>query len=220
MGGNDNIVVNKPWNVHVAERERERRRGRNFLFGFSIFIIICAFFSFPVYIGIILIGIFLIVYWKRLFGRKKEHHHHHHEHHNHNNKQGFVKKYIIWFIAFTIGIVLAYLIRRIYLPDIKIIWLVILAGVLIEVCSKIMQIFVLRHKWIVDGHFLFWLIVQSGLFYLSYFIVEKVITPELIYSLVRSIGGSLAVEFILLGILQTILVHIIWKLNIEGRLFV
>jgi hypothetical protein len=66
------IVINKPWNVHIEEQERKRKAAKNFLFGFFIFIIICAFFSLPVYVGLILLVIFLICYWKRIFRRKKK----------------------------------------------------------------------------------------------------------------------------------------------------
>lgn len=168
--------------------------------------------------GIIFLLPMAIWIYRKIRKKNKKGHHEHHSPNNNYNK-GFVRGYLIWFITFTIGIVIAYIIRRIYLPDMKIIWFVIISGILIEVCSKIMQIFVLKHKWIVDKHFLFWVIVQIGLFYLSYTIVEKIISIQFLFSLIRSVTASIGIGLILIGIIQTILVHIVWKLNIERRLF-
>lgn len=211
--------------LHDAEKEREREREFWKIVGKFILFVVLPFGLLLLLTGLIIkdtdisfvVALFLyfvgVIIYKRMKKRNKEHPHRE----RFKEAKGFVKSYFIWFIAFTIGITISYFIRKIYLTDIKVIWFVVLSGFIIEVCSKIMQIFVLHKKWIVDGRFLFWVVMQMGLFYLSYFIISK--SQEYLYTLAGNYTAPTILSLVLMGIIQTILIHIIWRLNIEGELF-
>jgi len=158
----------------------------------------------PKLIGILLLALGGFFIW---LGYKRKYRHHHEHREPRHNKSRFVRKYLVWFIAFTIGILIAYLIKINYMPNLKLIFWIILSGVFIEICSKIMQVLVFDHKWKLDLHFIFWIVVQILLFFISYNLTN-LIHIEIVY-----------VNLILIGFVQTILVHFVWKLNIEGKLF-
>ncbi len=223
--GNEKVVIVKTWKEH--QQDETLWIALKFLalvfVGMLIFILLASLgFSYKtskiITLVIIPLAIVLFLFRKEIF-KKREKHSSPHHHKEKSRSKGFVKDYLIWFIAFTIGIIVSYFIRKIYVPDMKIIWFVVLSGFIIEVCSKIMQILVLNHKWIVDKRFLFWVIVQCCLFFLSFYLIEKIITMEFILFLVGDITTYFIWGLVLIGIVQTILVHIVWRLNIEGKIF-
>lgn len=204
------VIVHKPWRVHQAELNKKRKiRNIIIVCFFSLILLTLGFTYLPLVYPIIALGValFFILRGIILKIRGKKHR---------SRKKGkgsrFVREYLAWFIAFTIGIIIAHLIEVNYV-SIKVIWVVILNGVLIECCSKIMQIFVLKRPWIVDEHFLSWVVIQIGTFFITYNIFNLLLMSKDVFSeLVNTNSPAFVYSIlVLMGVVQTLFIHVVWK---------
>jgi len=126
---------------------------------------------------------------------------------NHGFKR-FFKKYLVWFITFSIASWIASsIIEGI---DINFFLLMFIAGFVIESSSKIMQIFVFNHSWKINKHYIFWIFIQSISFFISTFLVSYIS---------ESINFNLFTNFLIIGLFTTMVVRIIWKTNLEKKIF-
>jgi hypothetical protein len=125
-----------------------------------------------------------------------------------SHRSGFVKKYFVWFLAFTVGLWISIFLLG-FISISNMIVRALFIGLIIEIASKIMQVFVYRAKFIVDKHFVFWVIIQSVSFYIASFIYEKIQIPSYFpYS-----------EIVFMGLIITIFVNLIWRSGVERKVF-
>lgn len=166
-------------------------------------------------VGGIILLLFLLFKKKSIFRSAGKSNH---KQNNGISKSNFVKSYLVWFIAFIVGLIIA----NYLLPNINFILSIVIAGIILECCSKIMQVLVFNHKWKFDKHFLFWIIVQIILLLLSSFIAKKLELLLMPHSFAITIDNyikiSMYLRLVLMGILQTIFVHVIWKSDLENKI--
>ena len=136
-----------------------------------------------------------------------------------------IKDFIVWFIIFSIGVVLANaLLSFIRLKNPFLILLFI--GFIIETTSKLIQYLRYESKFIVDKWYVFWILVITFCYYIASFLMKTVSvqgqfwssfisTIMKIFSFDNNIWG-----FIISGFIITILVHGIWKLKFYKKYFI
>lgn len=135
-------------------------------------------------------------------------------HNRRTHPKGFVRDYLVWFLAFGIGIFLSnYLLTSFTISNVILRFL--FYGFIIESCSKIMQIFVFHHKWTIDRHFFFWIIIQS----LGFFLVSYLAGFIPLGAISLSKTGTLLVSYSILALIQMVFIRIIWKINLERKIF-
>jgi len=140
-------------------------------------------------------------------------------------RDGFVGGWLVWFIALLIGIIIANYLTR-YLGNINFpsdkIFLMLYYGLILELCSKIMQFFVFDRKASVNIHyaihFLFWVIIQSIVFWIGGLIVMQINWWDFLIIFGRFGLYEGAIRILLLALIQVILLRIIWILRLEKRL--
>ena len=220
--GQDNVVIVKTWKEHQQDEKFDM------FFNALIYLIIplgiimffvfsSELFSFDTSMAISLALYFLLflvfLFRKKIFKKGKYPFTKRGTPKRHSN--GFVKEYLVWFIAFTIGIITSYnLFNSIKINTFLVI---IFSGLIIECCSKIMQIFVFKHKWEINKYFLFWVEVQIIVFLISFTIVKN-IPSEIFFSIIQSNNFLIYTKYALTGIVQMVLVRLVWKSNIETKI--
>ncbi|MBT7902559.1 hypothetical protein HN587_01760 [Candidatus Woesearchaeota archaeon] len=144
-----------------------------------------------------------------------------HSHHKHKlakkiNKNS-IKNFFIWFATFSVGIYIAIFSLEFFKLK-SILVIVLLSGLIIEVVSKLMQIFVFDQRFIVNRRFAFWVFVQSISFLIGSTILSK-IPSSFIISIIKEIKYVPIFNSIFVGLIITIIGHLVWKARIEKKIF-
>ncbi len=141
----------------------------------------------------------------------------HHRYHKRPENKNSITHFFMRFITFSSGIYISTLLLPFILVSNKII-IILLTGLIIESVSKIMQILVYHKKFIVNKYFIFWVIVQSLSFFIGVWLLSK-IPYDIILSIIQEQKYFQCFSIIFVGLVVTLLGHLVWKTRIERKIF-
>jgi len=208
-----NIVVNKPWAVHVQE-EKEKNKFITIILISFIIVIFFIVFAGGLWSGIglflinhfyftpkqanniailltlvIIVGSILLWFNRKNLLKKKEH-----------NNKSFTRNFFLYWITFTCGYWIATKIVP-YVNTFNIFVQFVVIGFILEISSKILQLFLYNKSYIrVDKWFIVWGLIHS----FSVGIVLNIIEPFNIQNYLISLG--------IIGLSVNLITHLIWKI--------
>ncbi len=137
-------------------------------------------------------------------------------------KGNFFEHIIPYFITFLIGIVIANYLTKSVISVSNLILFCLFFGLIIELCSKIMQYFVferkIRFRLGYSIHFLFWVIIQSIVFWIGFSIAKNISWVDLLIIFGRFGLYDNYLRILFIVIIQIILVRVVGYLDIEHKL--